>query len=653
MSTPGELGQRVGDGARHRGDERAPAGGEDEVDLDAGAVDADVLDDAHVDDRDAAVSAAGVVDLLQRFEHGGAVCGHALLPGSTAMRKPVVLVARAGSACCVRRGSEPPAGVEVRAALDDAPAVGRAVRDPLPDVAGELLGLERARALRVRGDGDGPAHQRLGAVAARLVERVAPRVRAGVGAAGERLPLVGRGEARAVLRGERLGLRERHVGGGVVGELRRRRRAQVRVADRIAADQHPRRARPPAPPRARRACSGPQAARPGRRARAPVRDCGDLLHDGASSRARRGERRQADLPGPSRVGFEWRLAPSRCSCSPSRRRLHWRPRQALLATARSGGSGWSCDGPVIVESDSAGGEIRDVLGPSVHAGSGVFSPTGDRFAYHGHRGLEDRVFVAHLLGGRAGTQEELLGAGQHTGFRISDWSPDATRILYYYEDDLGRDDIPAQHLLNLVYTVPPFGSSPFPHLPRLHTVRGRELLPRQPDGRRLGQAAAAGQLVRLPPAREHRHRSLRPDRDGPQARRHRRHPARSRRLAGRLEDRLFARRPAGRLRRRRPRFARRHQRRRLRASRAHPRPPRHATAVVARRADAHVPAPDRAPARLPIQAAPVTTSTRSSSSEPTGAARPTSPTPPPTTSPPTGARRDRERRPRRRRSSRC
>ena len=162
--------------------------------------------------------------------------------------------------------------------------------------------------------------------------------------------------------------------------------------------------------------------------------------------------------------------------------------------ARNGPIGWErleSHGPVIVESDSAGGEIRDVLGPSVHAGSGVFSPTGDRFAYHGNRGFEDRVFVAHLLGGRAGTQEELLGAGLHAGFRISDWSPDATRILYYYEDDLGRDDIPAQHLLNLVYTVPPFGSSPFPHLPRLRAVRRLEL---GPDSRTVAVSAR----LRLP-----------------------------------------------------------------------------------------------------------------------------------------------------------
>ena len=179
--------------------------------------------------------------------------------------------------------------------------------------------------------------------------------------------------------------------------------------------------------------------------------------------------------------------------------------------ARNGPIAWERlegSGPVIVESDSAGGAIRDVLGPSVHAGTGVFSPTGDRFAYHGNRGFEDRVFVAHLLGSRAGTQEELLGAGLHQGFRISDWSPDATQILYYYEDTFGREDIPAQHLLNLVYTVPPFGSSPFLTTPAFVPFAGGSFFP---DSRtvavsarlRLPGSALPGFLLRVNTATAH------------------------------------------------------------------------------------------------------------------------------------------------------
>ena len=61
-----ELLQAVRDRARHVGHERAPAGGRHEVDAHVRALHADVLDDAHVDDADAAVGAAGVVDVAQR-----------------------------------------------------------------------------------------------------------------------------------------------------------------------------------------------------------------------------------------------------------------------------------------------------------------------------------------------------------------------------------------------------------------------------------------------------------------------------------------------------------------------------------------------------------------------------------------------------------
>ena len=80
---------------------------EDEVDVDVRAVDADVLHDAHVDDDDAAVRAARVVDLAQRVDEVAGLCGHALLPGSMTMRKPVVAVARAGSAGSARAARRP------------------------------------------------------------------------------------------------------------------------------------------------------------------------------------------------------------------------------------------------------------------------------------------------------------------------------------------------------------------------------------------------------------------------------------------------------------------------------------------------------------------------------------------------------------------
>jgi WD40-like Beta Propeller Repeat len=142
--------------------------------------------------------------------------------------------------------------------------------------------------------------------------------------------------------------------------------------------------------------------------------------------------------------------------------LAWAP---AAGAARNGPIAWAHlerRGPVVVESDSAGGAIRELLGPSVHAGAGVFSPTGDRYAYQGiGRDIVDRVFVAHLLGSGAGTQEELLSDSRHRGFRISDWAPDAARVLYYFEDDFGgREDVPPEHRLNFLRTAPGGGSSP-------------------------------------------------------------------------------------------------------------------------------------------------------------------------------------------------
>src|SRR4051794_37268432 len=104
-----------GDGGRHRRDERAPAGRQDEVDVDVRAVDADVLDDAHVDDAHAAVGAARVVDVAQGVDDllpvGGAGLVHVLLlaHASLAILKPVVGVARAGSGDSAREGRTPQA----------------------------------------------------------------------------------------------------------------------------------------------------------------------------------------------------------------------------------------------------------------------------------------------------------------------------------------------------------------------------------------------------------------------------------------------------------------------------------------------------------------------------------------------------------------
>src|SRR5918999_5192199 len=122
--------------------------------------------------------------------------------------------------------AQAPAGVQVRAAADDAPAVGAAVAYPLPDVADELLGAERARAVRVRGDRHGPTPAALRARAAGLLEHVAPRPRPAVGPARERLPLVAARQPDAAAeplrrpRAERLGVGAGDVGRRMVGELR-------------------------------------------------------------------------------------------------------------------------------------------------------------------------------------------------------------------------------------------------------------------------------------------------------------------------------------------------------------------------------------------------------------------------------------------------
>src|SRR4029078_5183686 len=80
------------------------------------AVDADVLDDAHVDDAHAAVGAARVVDVAQRVDDGVAVGRAGLVHGgppgrggSFAMRNPVVGVARPGSAASTREARTPQA----------------------------------------------------------------------------------------------------------------------------------------------------------------------------------------------------------------------------------------------------------------------------------------------------------------------------------------------------------------------------------------------------------------------------------------------------------------------------------------------------------------------------------------------------------------
>ena len=144
--------------------------------------------------------------------------------------------------------------------------------------------------------------------------------------------------------------------------------------------------------------------------------------------------------------------------------LGWAP---AAGAARNGPIAWERlpgAGPVIVESDSAGGEIRTLLD---HGGHGRVSPTGDRYAFHsGRRDGHDRVVVAHLLGSRAGTEVEPLGGGEHQGCRISDWSPDGARILFYYEDNFGREDVAPLHQLETVGLAPGSGGIPVIPVPR-------------------------------------------------------------------------------------------------------------------------------------------------------------------------------------------
>ena len=171
------------------------------------------------------------------------------------MRNPVVGVARAGSAASTREARTPQAWSRYeppRTARQ--PSSSARVGDPLPHVAGQLLGAARARRPR---DGRGPARSSpspASAQAQRSGSKVdAPRPRPPVGPAGRRLPLGAGRQARAGPRAERERLGERDLGRGVVGELRgvepraQRRahgaaglldeRPDVRVDDGPAADQ--------------------------------------------------------------------------------------------------------------------------------------------------------------------------------------------------------------------------------------------------------------------------------------------------------------------------------------------------------------------------------------------------------------------------------
>ena len=222
-------------------------------------------------------------------------------------------------------------------------------------------------------------------------------------------------------------------------------------------------------------------------------------------------------------------------------------------------------------------------------GAPARQPRGDRGGAAGGRrapGLPDQRLVARR-GARSSTTTKTT-SGARTSRRCASWRPSASLRA-------------------------PAGSRSSPSA-WAAAVRGRELLPRQPDDRVLGRAAAGRRWDRraLPLALQRARRHADPDR--PQARRDRRRAPRPGRLPGRNEDRLLAR-PvpaAWPWRRGGPRVARSDQRRRLGPARAHARPSRHAAAVVARRADAHLPAPDPCSCATAGRAAPVTTSTRSS-----------------------------------------
>ena len=184
------------------------------------AADAYLLDDAHVDDADAAIGAARVVDLAQRVDDALGVLGHGRLPGSMTRRKPVVGVARAGSAVCSARRARPMRGRGSSRRGPRATRRPRSVGDPLPDVAGELLGPARARAGGVGGDRRRPPPAGLHARAAVGLEGLAPRPRPPVRAARGGLPLVAGRQAPAGPRAVRLRVLVGHVGCRMIGELR-------------------------------------------------------------------------------------------------------------------------------------------------------------------------------------------------------------------------------------------------------------------------------------------------------------------------------------------------------------------------------------------------------------------------------------------------
>ena len=161
VSTPSRRRRRSGIASVIGGDERAPARRRQQVHVDVRAVDADVLDDAHVDDADAAVGAARVVDVAQRVERarrgpGARTLRHGSLPGSVVEVDGDAKAGGGGGAGRVGgqrratrarptrgRGSEPPRTVRQ-------PSSSGGSADPLPDVAGELLGAARRGAVGVR-----------------------------------------------------------------------------------------------------------------------------------------------------------------------------------------------------------------------------------------------------------------------------------------------------------------------------------------------------------------------------------------------------------------------------------------------------------------------------------------------------------------------
>ena len=91
----------------------------------------------------------------------------------------------------------------------------------------------------------------------------------------------------------------------------------------------------------------------------------------------------------------------------------------------------------------------------------MFSPTGDRYAYH----HEARATATTASGGAPARRSRRGPRGaprrrRDQGFRISDWSPDGARVLYYYEDNYGREDVAPLHQLETVGVAPGSGSIP-------------------------------------------------------------------------------------------------------------------------------------------------------------------------------------------------